>query len=347
MKLEPLSHREISQICRSLSLLLHSGITLADGLFLLAQEETGQRKSLLTGLGQRLDEGVLLSAAMEESTAFPASVTGMIRIGEHTGQMEETLSALADFHEERHRTGKRIKNALAYPSLILLLMLSVVAVLLIKVLPVFDDVYASLGSRLTGIAAGLLHLGQLLEAALPILLVLLAGIVLLVLLYACWGAFRSRVTALFQIRFGDRGVNAKFNNARFARALAMGLGSGLPLEYALELSGQLLSDIPAAAARCRLCAARMEAGVSLSDAMGEANLLNAAHCRLLSVGLRSGSGDQVMAQIAETLMEEAEESLETTVSRVEPAMVLISSALVGLILLSVMLPLMNIMSSIG
>lgn len=342
-----LTHSETARLCRGLSVLLHAGISLADGVFLLAEEETGALRELLLVLGERMDAGALLSGAMEEYDAFSVHVTGMVRVGEETGRMEEALRALADFYEERHRTGRQIKNALAYPSMILLLMLAVIAVLLVKVLPVFDDVYASLGSRLTGTAAALLYLGAALEEVLPVLLVLLTLVAAAVLLYCVYAPFREKVTSLFQSRFGDKGVSRKFNNARFARALAMGLGSGLSLDEAVELAQKLLSDIPGAVARCQKCAQALKEGTALSSAMSGAELLSPAQSRMLSVGLRGGSADRVMDDIAACLMEEAKETLENIVSRVEPAMVLVCSLLVGLILLSVMLPLMNIMSTIG
>ncbi|MBP3672445.1 MAG: type II secretion system F family protein [Oscillospiraceae bacterium] len=345
MKKNTLSYQETADICRGLSLLLHAGIDLADSLFLLAEEETGERGNLLTGLCQQLDQGGLLSDAMEQCGAFPRDVSGMVRVGERTGRMEEALDSLAAYYEERHRTTCRLRNALAYPSMLLMLMLAVIGVLLVEVLPVFDTVYASLGSSLTGISAGLLHLGQALKNAMPVLLAVLAAAAILVLLFSCLPAFRDRVTAAAKKRFGDKGVFAKFNNARFARALAMGLSSGLPLEETLELAQLLLADVPSAAARCGKCTAELNGGASLSDAL--AGLLNAASCRMLAAGLRGGSGDRVMVQIADRLMEEADQALDRQISRVEPTMVLIASLLVGMILLAVMLPLMNIMSSIG
>ena len=81
--------------------------------------------------------------------------------------MEESLTALADYYDERCRMERRLRSAVLYPAVILLLMLVVMVVLLTKVLPVFNDVYASLGGRLTGVAGGLLALGQALDAALP------------------------------------------------------------------------------------------------------------------------------------------------------------------------------------
>lgn len=347
MKQVTLTNPETCGLCRGLALLLHAGIPLADGVFLLAQEEQGQLGELLPQLGNQLDQGALLSAAMEESGVFPGYVTGMVRIGERTGRMEEVLNSLASYYDERHRISCRLRSALAYPSMILLLMLAVIGVLLIKVLPVFDAVYASLGSRLTGIASGLLHFGQILKEALPFLLALLLIIAGAVLLFSCWASFREKCTAIAQKWFGDRGISRKFHNARFARALAMGLGSGLPLEEALELARLLLSDVPGAARRCELCAKSLAEGASLADAMGRAELLPAAHCRMLALGLRGGNADQVMDEIADRMMEDAANALDTGISRVEPAMVLTASLLVGMILLAVMLPLMNIMSSIG
>lgn len=342
-----LTHSQTAHLCRGLSALLHGGISLADGLFLLAQEESGVLRETLDALGRRMDQGAQLSEAMEESGVFSRHVSGMVRIGEQSGRLEETLSALAEFSEERCRTGRQIKNALTYPCLILLLMLAVLAVLLIKVMPVFDQVYASLGSRLTGAAAGLLHLGQWLERALPVLLVLLAAAGALALLYRFCLPFREKVTAVCRRKFGDRGVVRKFNNARFARALAMGFGSGLTLEEGLELAQQLLSDIPGAAARCDECARLLETGESLSEALRKTHLLPPSQSRMLSVGMRGGNADQILETIADALEEDARQSLEDAVSRIEPAMVLVCSLLVGGILLCVMLPLVNIMSTLG
>lgn len=342
-----LTHGEIAGLCRRLALLLHAGIGTADGVFLLAEEETKEMGALLLSLGSSMDEGKPLSEAMRISGAFPGCVTGMVHMGEQAGRMEDVLETLAAFYEQRSRSSRQIQQALTYPAVILALMLVVIGVLLIKVLPVFDEVYASLGSGLTGVAAGLLHLGQLLEAALPVLFALLVLTVAAVLAYTCCSGVREKADTWYATRFGDRGISRKFNNANFARALSMGLGSALPLEDAVERSGELLEDVPEAAARCRRCAQALRGGAPLQTAMQEAGFLPPAESRMLAVGLRQGSSDRVMADIADRLLADAQESLERTVAKAEPAMVLAASVLVGLILLSVMLPLMNIMAAIG
>ena len=304
-----LSYDEIAYFCRQLALLLDAGIGAAEGVFLLAEEETGTYQSFLKELGKQMDGGEHLSVAMERCGAFPASFTGMVTVGEQTGRLEEVLESMARFYDQRSRSGRQIKNAIAYPAALLALMLMVVGVLLIKVLPVFDDVYHTLGSRLSGVAASLLQLGQLLKGAMPVLFALRAVLVLMILLYGFYEPLRNEVNAWWRKRFGDRGISRRYNNASFARALAMGLGSGLPL----ETSGFLLR----------------------------------AESRMLAVGLKQGNSDQIMENIADRLLEQAEETLENTVAKIEPAMVLLASARVGAILLAVMLPLMTIMAAIG
>ena len=301
-----LPYPELSRICRGFALLLHSGIGAADGAFLLSREEQPNLQGLLQSLGEQLDQGMALSEALEHSDGFPDHVRAMVRIGEETGRLEETLNTLADYYEERTRTGQQIRSAVAYPALVLALMLLVVGVLLVKVLPVFDRIYASLGSRLTGLAAGLLYAGQFLERALPGLFVILLLLAVAAVILRVCPELRRKLVSGWKNRYGDRGLARKFNNARFARALAMGLASGLTLDTCMVLAEDLLSDVPGAARRCADCTRAMEAGEAFGSAMERFDLLPPSQCSLLQIGHRSGSGDQVMNKIAQNMMEEAE-----------------------------------------
>ena len=342
-----LTHAEIAALCRGLSRLLHGGLSLNEGAFLLAEGEQGTLKALLTAMGEAMDSGSDLCEAMVSNGAFPPHVYGMVKVGEASGRLEEALEGLADYYDERVRTARRIRSALTYPCMILGLMMIVITVLLTKVLPVFESVYASLGVTMTGLSGGLLALGRGLGAVLPVLLALLAAAAIAGV--AIWrsAGLREKITARLLSRFGDRGILRKFNNARFLRAMALGLGSGLSLEEALELSCGLLSDVREAAARCAACAEAVRAGEDVAEAMKQAGLLSPAQSRMLRLSLRSGSGDKIMAELADTAMEEAELALDNTVGRIEPAMVTVCSALVGAILLTVMLPLVDILSALG
>ena len=342
-----LTHMEIAALCRGLSRLLHGGLSLNEGLFLLAEEEAGDYQALLSDMGQAMDLGRSLRDAMVQSGAFPAHLYGMVQVGEETGRLEEALEGLADYYEERVRTARQIRSACMYPAMILGLMLVVITVLLTKVLPVFGSVYASLGVGMTGVAGGLLSLGRGLGAAMPVLLLVLAVIAAAGVVIWRSGALREKITARFLRKFGDAGVFRKFHNARFVRAMALGVGSGLPVEKALELARGLLADIPEGTARCVSCENAVKRGADLAEAMEKSGFLTPARGRMLRLGLRSGSGDKVLAELAGSMMEEAEQMLEDAVGSLEPAMVTACSVVVGAILLTVMLPLVDILSALG
>lgn len=338
-----ISNEEIAVFCTELSLLLHAGMGAGDALCLLASE--GEQSHLVSAIAEKVDEGMPISDALKESQAFPAYVCGLVATGERTGRLEEALKALAGYYETRVRMVRRIRSAILYPALMMGLMLIVIGVLLIKVLPVFDEVYASLGGNLTGVAARLLDFGQWLERGMPVLWGILAFLTLFAAAGTVSASFRAGIIAAWQKQWGDKGISRKMNNAKLAQALSMGMASGLPLEESLDLAAGLLSH--KAKARCMACLACLDEGKDLHEALRASELLPASQCRLLELGQRSGAGDGAMAKIADDLTEASENALEDSVSRVEPALVLICSLLVGLILLSVMLPLMNIMAAIG
>ncbi len=342
-----ISHEAISSLCLELSMLFHAGVGTGDALTLLAEESDKAYGPMLASMADQVDGGASLSAAMKETGRFPVYVCGLVEVGERAGRTEEALAALSRYYEGRARLDRRIKSALLYPAVMLLLMLVVIAVLLVRVLPIFNDVYASLGGRLTGVAGGLLALGRALDGAMPVLWVLLVAVAALLAAFAALPAFREKVTGLWRSRRGDKGIARKMNDARLAQALAMGMASGMPLEEAVELASGLMEDVPQAKARCVDCRTRLDQGERVSTAMRDSGLLPSAACRLLELGQRGGAGDAAMEKIAADLSEDSELALEEKVSRVEPALVLVCSILVGLILLSVMLPLMHIMSAIG
>lgn len=328
-------------LCGELALTLRAGLPLAESLEAMSEDRGGD--ALLTGLAVRVAEGVPLSRAMAESGSFPAYLTAMVACGEETGRLEEALDALAEHYDSRCRLEEGLTAALVQPTLLALAMLAVMVVLLTRVLPVFREIYASLGGTLSGPAAGLLAVGQVLDRVLPLLVLLLAAVLALLGAFSLCAPFRDRVTALWQRR--DRGIAREAATAGIAQALSLGMRSGLPVEASLELAAGLQGENTPAARRCRDCRNRLEAGEGLAESFSA--LFPGDCCRLLAAGARAGSADTVMTQLAHRLRGRSEARLEEAVSRVEPAMVLISTLLVGTVLLTVLLPLLNILAAIG
>lgn len=336
------SKKDIAYLCTELSLLLHAGVSTADALTLLAQDE---RDGLVSSLAKSVDEGKALSEALRESEAFPTYVCGMVKAGEKTGRTEEALSALARYYEDRIRMDRRIRSALTYPVVMLALMLVVIGVLLVKVLPIFDSVYASLGGSMTGLAGGLLAFGRGLERAMPVLWILLALLAAAAVAVALSASLRERLLSLWYNSLGDKGVFRALNDARLSQAMAMGMAGGLYPDETVALAAGLMEG--RAMERCLDCIAHLERGEDINEALSASGLLPQRACRLLELGRRSGAQDATMEHIAQSLTEDGEAALDELVGRVEPALVLVCSVLVGVILLAVMLPLMNIMSAIG
>ena len=342
-----LSNREIAHFSRTLSLLLHAGIGTGSGLILMAEEKDEPHAELYKAMGDIADSGQALAYAMEECGGFPSYVVGMTKVGEESGRLEEALMALSIYYERQHRLIKALRSALAYPAMLLMLVLIVIGVLLVKVLPIFNDVYLSLGSRLTGFSAVLLKIGQAMSGIMPLIIVLLIIAAVFVILLSVSENVRNKVINSWKKKSGDKGISRKINDAHFAQALSMGLSSGLSLENSIELAGELLKDTPSAVKRCEDCIASLSEGDSLSEALRKNEVLPISECRLLELGFKGGNADTVMDDISFRLMEDAEESIDSMTSKIEPAIVLCASLLVGVILISVMLPLMNIMSAIG
>ena len=180
MKGKQATYLEIASLCRELALLLHAGVRAGDGLALLAEEEPeAQRRKQLEEMARQVDDGASLGEGL-----FPAYVTGLVTVGERSGRTEEALNALSVYYEQRDQLDRQVRSALLYPSVLLVLMLVVIVVLLAKVLPVFDQVYASLGGELTGVAGGLLTLGRALDAAMPVLCAVLGVVVIFLAVFS-------------------------------------------------------------------------------------------------------------------------------------------------------------------
>ena len=338
-----MSSGQLSAVCMELALMLNAGLGAGEGLRLLGEGSDGG--PALEQMACRVEDGTPLSEAMAESGVFPDYVCALVACGERTGRTEEALRSLADHYDSRCRMEEGVFSALLHPALLTLRMLAVMVVLLTRVLPVFENVYASLGGRLDGMAGSLLALGRLLDRGMPLLVVLLAAALASLAAVALSESLRQRLLALWVRR--DRGLAAETATARIAQALAMGLTSGLPVEEALELAAGLQGENQRAAKRCRDCRERIEKGASLTESLQETGVLPADCCRLLAAGVRAGAADTVMDRLAHRLEEDSEDHLAAAVARVEPVLVLVSALLVGLVILSVMLPLMNILSALG
>ena len=269
-----LSNIEIADLCKQTALLMHAGVTAGDALNLLSEEEKDEgMRNLLVSMTQEMDAGAFLSQAFENAGCFPAYITGLLQMGEQVGRIEETLNALAAYYEQKERMERQLVSSLTYPAILLMLMAVVIVILLSQVLPVFNDIYASLGGKLTGVAGGLLMIGQALDSAIPYLCGLLVAVLITVLVFSLNRNLRKKVLGWVSAKWGDKGIMRRMNQARFAQALAMGVNRGMAMEEATDLAAVLLKEIPSLAKRSADCSEMLQQGGNLAEALDKNELM--------------------------------------------------------------------------
>ena len=141
-------------------------------------------------------------------------------------------------------------------------------------------------------------------------------------------------------------TKARVATARFASIMAMTLRGGLDIDDSLAMTERITAgtgiDKKVAAVR-----AAIASGKTFQEAMDKGGILSAVHRRTLAIGVRTGSADDAMEEVAERCDDEATDAVESVVGKVEPTLVIIMCVIVGVVLLSVMLPLMGVMSALG
>ena len=266
----------------------------------------------------------------------------MVEIGEKTGNLDRVLQSLSRHYDRQAETAQSIRSAVLYPASLLCMMLLVVIVLFVKVLPIFEDVYRQLGTTMTGATAAVLRFGMSLTNHWPaIVLVMLA---LLAVLAVALLVEKSRRT--LKKLFIPARIRRLIAEERFASAMAMTVANGFDLDDALSMSAKLCDDA-AMVSSIDDCRRRVSAGIGLSHAAADSGVLQGSAARLLSVGVRTGSTDMVLGDIAERTQRRVLEETECWIGRIEPTLVIVMSVLVGGILLAVMLPLAGILTTLG
>ena len=346
MKVKLWSKEEISSFCLELSLLLKAGLPAEICFSILAEEETdAQKKAILEELYAKSGYGDSVYEAMADAGVFPDYMLKMVKMGEETGYLESAFRSLSVYYEERRRTEQALKETVVFPVILLLMMLVVVVVLMTEVLPVFQDVFAQLGGTLSPMAMFFLNIGVALQNA-KVLFVFL-GILILAAVFAVLfhEKTREKWNAFWAEKFTATKTGKLYEAAHFASALYMGVSGGLDSDKALEMAEFFCEKtMQEKISACRESALM---GTPLSAAIEEQKLLKPMYCRMLSVGVKTGDLDAALEEIGRRSEEEATAALQKMASRVEPAVVIILCVVVGVLLLSVMFPLVGIMNSLG
>lgn len=328
---------ELSFFCNQLAMILSSGISSIEGFTMMMEEtENEEEKEILESILSSLNEGKNLHESLTETALFPLYLLQMVKIGEETGKLDDVFSSLSQHYQREDSIKNSVRHALLYPALMTAMMILVILVLLLKVLPIFNQVFIQLGSEMTGFAGVLVSLGnQLSKYLLPVIALLLLAVFM---------AFYFGKRYAYRIPL-IKDIYEKIAACRFASGMALSLSSGLNPDLCMELVCDLNEDA-VFAQKLNKCKAYMTEGEDLSKALISARIFSGLYARMASIGSKSGTMDVVMQQIAENYQEEVDNRINQILAVIEPTLVVMISLIVGVILLSVMFPLIGIMSAL-
>ena len=317
-KAKAFTQEELATFCAELSLLLKSGITPIDAFhYMQADSVSTEGAQILKNIQQALLSGLSLQEAMSATGLFPNYCLEMIKLGEETGNLDVIVKKLAEYYEQQVAIRKTVKNALTYPILMLTLMLLILIVLLTKVLPIFNQVFSQMGAELSGMAKRMLSIGNTLQS------------------------FHFLHTSRF-----TRNLYLDIAYSRFAASLSLVNASGVNLYLGLDIIDRLIQN-ELMSAKINCCKKALAQNAFLYDALKEAKIFKPSQLRILQIAYKTGSADEELMRISAYYEDTVTQKLQNLLSLIEPSLVILFSVIVGSMLLSVILPLVGIMSNIG
>lgn len=347
LSLKMLTSSEISSFCAQMAMIIKSGISIQEGVSILHEDaDNKEAKEILKVILDHVEVGEPLHMSLLASAKFPKYVIDMVEIGEQSGKLDEVLESLCDYYEREENMSQSIRSAVTYPLVMVMLMLLVIGVLIVKVLPIFNDVFLQLGGEMTGFAKGVMGIGNVIGQYSVFILVVVFAVIALFILAKNTDKGSKILKRFGETFFATKKLTLKIASGRFASALSLMLSSGVDTEQALNMVEKLV-DNESVHGKITQCREEVSMGNSFSDALAKSGIFTGIDARMLSVGFKTGATDSVMKKIADRYEKEVDMRLGNIISVLEPTMVAILAVVVGMILLSVMMPLMGIMSTIG
>ena len=335
----PLGAKELARFSRELGTMLHAGILLHRALAILSAED-GLRsdiRRLYEDLLESIGQGFSLSQAMEQQKGvFPPMMIHMFQAAQIAGDMDETALRLADYHSREYKLASKLKSALLYPKLLMVLLAAVTGFLISFVLPQFKGLFElmdqlPLPTRILYGAAELVtgywHLAAAGAAA----------------AFLAWGPIKRTKPVrawldkakLHVPAFGK--LQKTVCTARFARTLSTLYASGVPVELALRTAAKTQGNVYIGA-QLEQVTAMVESGLPLSQALETVDGVLKKLSGAVKVGEEAGSLDTMLLSMADSMEYEAELATEQMTADLEPWAIIVMALVVGFVMIAVMMP---------
>jgi type IV pilus assembly protein PilC len=346
--LQSIKTRDFSIFCRQFATMLEAGLPILTCLAILTEQtENPKLKDNLHKVYKSVQEGESLAKAMEERPGiFPDIMTSMVGAGELGGVLDVVMQRLSIHFEKEHRLNEKVKAAMTYPVVVMLMAVVVVIFVLTFILPTFVGMFASMKVELPLLTRLLLAASDFLKK--QWLYLLLAIVVIGVWLKYQLGKpgprlLRDRIILRLPV-FGD--LVRKVAVARFTRTLASLIRGGVPLLTALEVVknatgnmvvSQTLSDSQDS----------IREGEELSTRLGSSRIFPPMVVQMVAVGEASGELDKMLDKVADFYEEDAEDIVNRLSSLLEPFLIGFLGIVIGTIIISILLPMFDVIGNMN
>lgn len=333
---------DVAAFTRQLSTLLKAGIPLAESLgALFDQAEKVRLKRVLGEVKSAVNEGSSLADALgRHPKVFDDLFVSMIRAGETAGNLDEVLVSLADFMESAHKLRGKVKGAMVYPLIMIVVSVAILSILMIAVVPQITEMFAQRGRALPLKTQFLVWLSHVFGAFWYVWLV---AVVLAIMGFRRWassasGRPRWHKFVLRSPLFGP--LVKQVAVARFCRTLGTMLQSGVPMLRALEIGKEVLGNAVLVKA-VEAARAGVTEGESLAVMLRRSGHFPASVTHMIAVGERSGALEAMLIRVADAHELEIDMRLSRLTSLLEPLMILFMGVAVGFVVFAILEPLMD------
>ncbi|MBR2052671.1 MAG: type II secretion system F family protein [Clostridia bacterium] len=340
--------KEITHFCRQLSIMINSSIELIGCLEILKEQSFSKFfKQVLEMVYEDVKSGKLLSQAMEKhKKIFPNFFRNMIYVGEMSSSLEKVLQNIADYYENESRTKSKVKSAMVYPIMLLVMTLGILVLMMLVVVPTFKTSLGEMEIEMPGITMAIFNLSDFIMQNWMMIFLVLAGVVLLFILLG-----KTNNGRFFFDMLGMKiGVIKRYKTAKvtaiFSRAFGMLLSSGMHIVDAMEVVQKILGN---KYVEKKFAAATEEVrkGVSLTNALENMNIFPPMLIQMIAVGERTASLDETLLRTCGYFDDELQNSLNALTSMIQPILMLFMGVSIGIIFIAVYSPMLSIMQGIA
>lgn len=332
---------------RQFATLIKAGVTIVDATSILAaQTESKGLKMALVAVEQELREGNPYSEAISKhKKIFNSMFINMVKAGEASGNIDETLEKLADDFEKQHDTRQKVVSALTYPAVIGLVAIGAVIFLLVSVVPTFVNMFADLGGELPGITKFVLAASEFTQKFWWLIFLIILSITFTIM-YIKRNKKTKYYLDYFLLKmpiFGNMMQKAAL--ARMMRTLSSLFSSSVPILQAMSIVERVVEN-EVISKVIRESRDSLEKGRSMTEPMMSHWAFPPLVTQMIAIGENTGALDAMLSKIAEFYEKEVEQSTDRLKSLIEPIMIVLLAGIVGVIVLSIMMPMFEMFNQI-